>query len=80
VFNLSGGRCRVGEITEHLRALLPDARISVSDVPLEAGPLLNTERLASELGFVPRYPVERGVAAYVKAVLAGEDLARERTA
>jgi UDP-glucose 4-epimerase len=68
VFNLSGGRCRVGEITAQLRALLPDARISVSDVPLEAGPLLNSERIAGELGFAPRYSVERGVAAYVDAV------------
>jgi UDP-glucose 4-epimerase len=76
VFNLSGGRCRVGEITEQLRALLPDARISVADVPLEAGPLLNTERIARELGFAPRYTVARGVTAYVDAVLEHEQRAR----
>jgi nucleoside-diphosphate-sugar epimerase len=75
VFNLSAGRYRVGEITEALREVLPQARISVSATPLEAGPLLNGQRIAGELGFAPRYTLERGVAAYVDAVLAPRETA-----
>jgi nucleoside-diphosphate-sugar epimerase len=73
VFNLSGGRYRVGEITERLRALLPDAQIAVSSGPLEAGPLLDADRISRELGFAPRYTLEQGLEAYVAAALAARE-------
>jgi nucleoside-diphosphate-sugar epimerase len=69
VFNLSAGRFRVGELTSLLRDLLPDAQIAVSDAPLQPGPLLNTDRLVHELGFVPTYSLAQGTRAYVDAVL-----------
>jgi UDP-glucose 4-epimerase len=68
VFNLSAGRHPVGELTERMRSILPDAPISVSGAPLQPGPLICTERLVGELGFIPRYTLANGVDAYVKAV------------
>jgi nucleoside-diphosphate-sugar epimerase len=65
VFNLSAGRCRVGEITAAMRAALPEADIAVADIPTTQGPLLQRDRIADELGFRPAYDVESAVTDYV---------------
>jgi nucleoside-diphosphate-sugar epimerase len=68
VFNLSAGRCAVGDITSHMRRLLPEAQISVSDAPVARGPLMSNARLMQELGFQPGYTVESGLEDYLRRV------------
>lgn len=68
VFNLTAGRCAVGDITRELRRLLPDAQISVADAPAAPGPLMSNNRLVQELGFRPAYTPETGLAEYLRQV------------
>jgi nucleoside-diphosphate-sugar epimerase len=68
VFNLSAGHQRVGDMTKQMKKLLSKAKISVSNRPLMAGPIMDNTRLIDELGFTPRYTLESAVDAYVEDV------------
>lgn len=77
IFNMSSERRLTGEITAYLRAILPQAKVSVSDKPLVMTSLVKTERLRTELGFTPKYTVEEGILAYLNDVRKREGLPLE---
>ena len=70
VFNMRSERRQIGEVTAHLRRILPDAQISVSDRPVNLNHihLMNNERLRTELGFQARYTMETGMVDYLNKV------------
>jgi nucleoside-diphosphate-sugar epimerase len=68
VFNMRSERRRIGDVTAHLRRILPDAQISVSDRPVNLTHLMNNERLRTELGFRARYTMETGLVDYLNRV------------
>lgn len=72
VYNVAS-ECRpVGEVTEIVRGLVPQADVAVADAPVVMPSLLCTDRVRRELGFTPRYTTEEGLAAYFRA-LQGSD-------
>ncbi|MBI3302098.1 MAG: NAD(P)-dependent oxidoreductase [Deltaproteobacteria bacterium] len=77
IFNMSGECRRTGEVTAYLRAILPQAKISVSDKPFAMTSLVKTDRLRTELGFTPKYTVEEGILAYLNDVRRREGLPLE---
>ena len=68
MFNMVSERRRIGEVTAHLRNILPDAEISVSSQPSTMTALLNNDRLVDELGFRSRYTMETGMTHYLNMV------------
>jgi UDP-glucose 4-epimerase len=68
VYNLCSEQRRAGELTARIRELLPDAEIEVADTPRQELQLMDNTRLVSELGFIPRYRLEDGVAKYIEQV------------
>jgi UDP-glucose 4-epimerase len=68
IFNLRGERRRVGDLTAHMRRLLPDAQIAVSDTPVPFAALVDNTRVVTELGFRPRYTLETGLEDYLARV------------
>ena len=68
VLNMAGECRRSGEISEHLRALFPEAPLAVSNEPLVMNSLLDTGRLRETLDFTPRYSVEEGIELYIEDV------------
>ena len=65
----------VGDVTKVVRALLPDADITVSKEPADVLYLVSAQRLRSELGFKPRYTIEEGMVEYLNAVRSRAGLA-----
>src|SRR5579875_42590 len=68
VYNLAAERRRMADITDHLRKLLPDAHITVSERRVQTTPNMNTTNLRRDLGFKPRYSVETGMIDYLNMV------------
>ena len=68
VYNMSSERRNMGEVTAHLRRILPDARISVGSQAVKLLHLVSNERLLTELGFRPRYTMETGMTDYLSRV------------
>jgi nucleoside-diphosphate-sugar epimerase len=68
MFNMVSERRRIGDVTAHLRRILPDAQISVSSKRATMTPLLNNHRLLNELGFRARYTMETGMTHYLNLV------------
>ena len=68
MFNMVSERRRIGDVTAHLRNILPDSEISVSSTPTTMTPLLNNDRLVNELGFRARYTMETGMTHYLNMV------------
>lgn len=66
-FNVGGEHRPVGDYTRILRNLLPDAQITEGPRPRNPT-LLDSARIRAELGFVPKYTLEQGLAAYVNEV------------
>ena len=65
----------MGEMTAHLRMLLPEAQITVgTDVPRSLH-LMNNDRLVNELGFQARWTMETGMVDYLNRVRANAGLA-----
>ena len=59
----------MGDVTAHLRRILPDAEISVgTERPSFLFRLMNNERLRTELGFRPKYTMETGITHYLNLV------------
>ena len=74
MFNMVSERRRIGDVTAHLRNILPDSEISVSSTPTTMTPLLNNDRLVNELGFRASYTMETGMTHYLNMVRERADL------
>jgi hypothetical protein len=57
VYNLAAERRRMADVTAHLRKLLPEARIGVSDKRIPNIVNMNCENLMKDLDFKPRYTI-----------------------
>lgn len=68
VYNLAAERRRMADVTAHLRKLLPEARIGVSDKPVPNIAKMNCENLRRDLDFRPRYTMETGLTEYINDV------------
>ncbi len=68
VYNMAAEMRRMAEVTDHLRKLLPDAHITVSEQPVPTVPKMNYENLRKDLGFQPRYTMETGMIHYLNLV------------
>jgi UDP-glucose 4-epimerase len=68
VYNLSAERRRMADVTDHLRKLLPDAPITISEKRVQTTPNMNTDNLKNGLGFKPRYSMETGMTDYLNMV------------
>jgi UDP-glucose 4-epimerase len=68
IYNLAAERRRMVDVTVHLRRLLPEAQIGVSDRPVLTTPNMNCQNLRKDLGFEPRYTIETGLAHYLNVV------------
>lgn len=81
LYNVSGERLAVGAFTEVMRALLPDAAISVSasETPGHAHAPMANARLVADLGFAPAYDFRTGLADYLDRIaVADRYLAADR--
>lgn len=63
-----GGDAAHGDVTAHLRKLLPDAKITVSNKPVQTVPKMNYQNLRRDLGFKPRFTMETGMTDYLNLV------------
>lgn len=68
VFNMRSEQRPVGDMTRHLRKLLPDAEIRVGTEPVPGLQLMDNARLVEELGFEARYSMETALEDYVNRV------------
>lgn len=69
VFNMRSERRRMGDVTAHLRRILPDSEISVgTELPPFLFHLMNNDRLRNELGFKPRYTMETGMTHFLNNI------------
>jgi UDP-glucose 4-epimerase len=75
VYNMAAEMRRMADVTAHLRRLLPEAQISVSDQPVPTVPKMNCDNLRKELGFEPRYTMESGMVDYLNLVRKAAGLA-----
>jgi UDP-glucose 4-epimerase len=70
VYNLRAEQRPVGDMTAHLRRLLPEAQIEIADGPTQELQLMDNTRLIEDLGFAPRYTLEAGIEQYLEQVQA----------
>jgi nucleoside-diphosphate-sugar epimerase len=75
VFNLSGEQRPVGDFTRTLRELMPEGEVNVSTGNVRFIQFMDNGRIVDELGFRPRYTLERALAEYVDQVRARSDAA-----
>jgi UDP-glucose 4-epimerase len=68
VYNMAAEMRRMADVTAHLRKLLPEAKITVSEKPVPTVPKMNYENLRKDLGFQPRYTMETGMTHYLNLV------------
>jgi UDP-glucose 4-epimerase len=68
VYNLAAERRRMADVTAHLRKLLPEAPIGVSDKPVPKIAKMNCDNLRKDLDFKPRYTMETGLTEYINDV------------
>jgi UDP-glucose 4-epimerase len=74
VYNMAAERRRMADVTDHLRRLLPEARIEVSEKRVWTTPNMNYQNLRKDLGFAPRYTMETGLTHYINMVRQGAGL------
>jgi UDP-glucose 4-epimerase len=65
VYNMTAERRRMADVTAHLRKLLPEAQIGISDKRVGTVPNMSCENLRKDLGFEPRYSMESGLTDYL---------------
>jgi nucleoside-diphosphate-sugar epimerase len=68
VYNMAAEMRRMADVTAHLRRLLPQAEITVSEKRVATVPKMNYENLRIDLGFQPRYTMETGMTDYLNRV------------
>ena len=71
VFHINAGIITVGEWTNAVRKLVPEAQITVSPEPANIAQVMNADRIRSELGWQPNYTVESAIAEYLDMVRSG---------
>ena len=62
---MAAERRLMADVTDHLRKLLPDAHITISEERLPITPHMNCSNLKKDLGFQPRYTMESGMTDYL---------------
>jgi nucleoside-diphosphate-sugar epimerase len=72
VYNVGSERRPVGEFTEAMRRVLPGVTVASSSTEQPGHPhaAMDFSRLRDDLGFVPRYGFDEGIADYVDRVRA----------
>jgi len=72
LYNVQAERGPVGAYTQALRKLLPevDIRSSETELPGNAHAPMDNSRLVNDLGFVPEFTLESGVADYIERIRA----------
>ena len=68
VYNMAAERRRMSDVTDHLRKLLPEAQITISEKRVPTTPNMNCDNLKKDLGFQPRYSMESGMTDYLNMV------------
>ena len=68
VYNMAAERRRMAEVTDHLRKLLPEAKITISERRVQTTPNMNTSNLKKDLGFQSRFSMESGMTDYLNMV------------
>jgi len=68
IYNMAAERRRMADVTDHLRKLLPQARITISEKRVQTTPNMNTNNLKKDLGFQPRFTMESGMTDYLNMV------------
>ncbi|MDG2005045.1 MAG: NAD(P)-dependent oxidoreductase [Novosphingobium sp.] len=68
VFNVSNEHRPIGDYTRILKDLLPSAKVTTSDKVRTSRTLLDNTRIRDELGFAPKYTLEKGLRAYIEEV------------
>ncbi|MGO9268212.1 MAG: NAD-dependent epimerase/dehydratase family protein [Candidatus Binataceae bacterium] len=68
VYNLAAERRRMADVTAHLRKLLPEAQIGVSEKKVWTTPNMKCDNLRHDLEFKPRYTMESGLTHYLNFV------------
>ncbi|MFT4026491.1 MAG: NAD(P)-dependent oxidoreductase [Novosphingobium sp.] len=70
LYNVGAERAPIGEFTQALRKLLPQAEISVSasELPGNAHKPMDSSRLRRDLGYTPDYSLEDGIADYLDRI------------
>lgn len=68
VYNMRSEQRPIGDLTAHLRRLLPDATITVGTKKGSNLQLMDNSRLVKELGFTAKYTVESGLEDYLNRV------------
>jgi UDP-glucose 4-epimerase len=68
LYNVPTERRRVGDYTNKLRELLPDAAIEINaeELPGKGHRFLDSSRFVAEFAFAPRYTLETGLEDYVE--------------
>ncbi|CAN7381240.1 NAD(P)-dependent oxidoreductase [Phenylobacterium sp. LjRoot225] len=81
LYNVAADRRPVGEFSDALQELLPDARITVSetDAPTNPHPPMDNRRLR-DLGFTPRHTLTSGLRDYIERIRAYDQYAERRRA
>jgi len=79
LYNVGAERLPVGDFTQAMRELLPDARITVSDreTPGNAHAPMDAARLRNDLGFAPEYSLRRGLEDYIERIRVAERYTQE---
>ena len=75
IYNMCADKWRVGEMANLIRKHAPNTQITVSAEPWEALRLTSNERLRTELGFKPRYTLEKGLTECLQMVLTDANVA-----
>ena len=70
LYNVGAQRAPVGDFTQAMRALLPDAEITVSEseAPGNAHKPMDSTRLREDLGYAPDYSLEDGLKDYLDRI------------
>jgi UDP-glucose 4-epimerase len=76
VYNLRAEQRRAGDMADLLSRLMPEAQIDRSAEPIDRDQLMDSRRIRDDLGFAPRFPLERAMDDYLARIEAGRPEAR----
>ena len=74
LYNMKSQAIRIGEWTDAVTKLLPEAKITIDSEPVQIDRLMSNERLRTDLGWEPKYTVEMAMAEYIENVRTGKGL------
>lgn len=61
IFNIAGGTHTLKEAADHVKELIPDAKVTFGNRPVGWVSRYNSTRAAKEMGFRPKYSLKNGV-------------------